>query len=152
MSRMLPCHVQGRARQCKTLQGCGRSWKPFLVSLRGVLQLVRTPACHTGGRSQRGDSRFPLIGGIIIKNHFAKNLPNIRRPSRPLSGAFRRGARPARFHFALPPWVQCTTARRWSVRPTGTETSGASVLARRLGFRHEYKLLALRNGFHVSLV
>ena len=67
------------------------------------------------------------MGGIVIKNHFAKNLPNLRRPSRPLSGAFRRGARPARFHFALPAWVQCTTARRWSVRPTGTETSGASV-------------------------
>src|SRR6266851_8254726 len=46
MSRMLPCHVEGRARQCKTLQGCGRSGKSFLVSLRGVLQLVRTPACH----------------------------------------------------------------------------------------------------------
>src|SRR5260370_35265652 len=50
MSRMLPCHVERRARQCKTLQGCGRSGKLFLVSLRGVLQLVRTPACHAGGR------------------------------------------------------------------------------------------------------
>jgi hypothetical protein len=45
----LPCHVEGRARQCTTLQGCGRSGKSFLVSLRGVLQLVRTPACHAGG-------------------------------------------------------------------------------------------------------
>jgi len=27
VSRMLPCHVEGRARQCKTLQGCGRSGK-----------------------------------------------------------------------------------------------------------------------------
>src|SRR5229473_6193964 len=47
---MLPCHVEGRARQCKTLQGCGGSGKSFLVSLGGVLQLVRTPACHAGGR------------------------------------------------------------------------------------------------------
>ncbi len=50
MSRTLPCHVEGRAMPCKTLQGCGRSGKSFLVSLRGVVQLVRTPACHAGGR------------------------------------------------------------------------------------------------------
>src|SRR5882672_8446465 len=35
MSRTLPSQVEGRARQCKTLQGCGTSGKSFLVSLRG---------------------------------------------------------------------------------------------------------------------
>jgi hypothetical protein len=47
---MLPCHVEERARQCKTLQDCGRSGTSFLISLRGVVQLLRTPACHAGGR------------------------------------------------------------------------------------------------------
>src|SRR5438477_3539101 len=37
-----PCHVEGRARQW--------SRKSFLVSLRGGVQLARTPACHAGGR------------------------------------------------------------------------------------------------------
>src|SRR6267142_1443795 len=32
---ILPCHFEGRARQCKTLQGSGSSGKSFLVSLRG---------------------------------------------------------------------------------------------------------------------
>src|ERR1700736_3052696 len=32
MSRMPPCLVEGRARQCKTLQACGRSGKSFLVN------------------------------------------------------------------------------------------------------------------------
>src|SRR4029077_10426235 len=32
MSRMLPSHVEGRARQCKRVQACGRSGKSFLVS------------------------------------------------------------------------------------------------------------------------
>jgi hypothetical protein len=49
-SRTMPCHVEGRERQCKTLQDCARSGKSFLASLRRVVQLVRTPACHAGGR------------------------------------------------------------------------------------------------------
>src|SRR5258708_7685624 len=39
--------VQGSARHCKAVEGAGSH---FLVSLRGVVQLVRTPACHAGGR------------------------------------------------------------------------------------------------------
>jgi hypothetical protein len=35
MSRTLPSQVEGRARQCKTLQRCGTSGKSFLVRLRG---------------------------------------------------------------------------------------------------------------------
>jgi hypothetical protein len=50
MSRTLPSQVEERARQCKTLQGRGTSGKSFLVSLRGVVQLVRTPACHARDR------------------------------------------------------------------------------------------------------
>src|SRR6266478_9564159 len=51
MSGTMPCHVEGRGRQCKTPQDCARSGKSFLVSLRGgVVQLARTPACHAGGR------------------------------------------------------------------------------------------------------
>src|SRR5713101_10190488 len=51
MSRTLPCHVEGRGRQCKALQDCARNEKSFLGSLRrGLVQLVRTPACHAGGR------------------------------------------------------------------------------------------------------
>src|SRR6266481_1161986 len=49
-SRTMPCHVEGRGRQCKTLQDCARSRKSFLVSLRGAVQFVRTSACHAGGR------------------------------------------------------------------------------------------------------
>src|ERR1700730_10880624 len=40
MSRTLPSQLEGRARQCKTLQGCGTSGKSFSVSLRGVVQLT----------------------------------------------------------------------------------------------------------------
>jgi hypothetical protein len=36
MSRTLPFQVEGHARQCKILQGCGRSAKSFLVNLRGA--------------------------------------------------------------------------------------------------------------------
>src|SRR3981189_3331628 len=50
----MPCGVEGRGRQCKTLQDCARSGKSFLASLRGVVQLVRTPACHARGRGFDG--------------------------------------------------------------------------------------------------
>jgi hypothetical protein len=33
MSRMLPSHVEGRARQCKRLQACGRSGKSIPVCI-----------------------------------------------------------------------------------------------------------------------
>ena len=57
---MLPCRVEGRARQCKTLQGPWRSGKSFLVSWRGVVQLVRTPACHAEDRGFRVPSPSPI--------------------------------------------------------------------------------------------
>jgi hypothetical protein len=54
MSRTLPCHVEGRGRQCKTLQGTARLWKEreviFSQFALGLVQLVRTPACHGGDR------------------------------------------------------------------------------------------------------
>src|SRR5713226_8308323 len=48
--------VHGSARHCKA---CRRSGKSVLVSLRGVVQLVRTPARHAGGR--RFESCRPAI-------------------------------------------------------------------------------------------
>src|SRR5258706_8987149 len=59
MSRKLPCHVEGRGRQCKVLQGSARSGKSFLVSLRRS-SVVRTLACHAGGIASR---RSPPVCG-----------------------------------------------------------------------------------------
>ncbi len=39
--------VQGSARHCKTVEGAGSH---FQSVCGGVVQLVRTPACHAGGR------------------------------------------------------------------------------------------------------
>ena len=51
MSRMPPCQVEGGARQCKTLQACGRSGKTFLVSFRGDSS-VGENACLSRRRSR----------------------------------------------------------------------------------------------------
>src|SRR6267143_3538238 len=89
---MLPCHVEGRARQCKTLQGCGRSGKSFLVSLRGVLQLVRTPVTQeVAGSSPVAPAKFltPVNTRlfslsphreIVIKKPFCQKFAKSRRP------------------------------------------------------------------------
>src|SRR6202051_1760481 len=70
-SRLLACHVEGRARQCKILQGCGTSGKSFLVSLGGVVQLVRTLPCRwlefhtvTAHPNQRLFARWCLYKGL----------------------------------------------------------------------------------------
>jgi hypothetical protein len=45
--KTLGCHWKGLAG----LQGRGRTWKSSVVKFcGGVVQLVRTPACHAGGR------------------------------------------------------------------------------------------------------
>src|SRR5439155_27035982 len=62
MSRTMPCHVEGRARQCKTLQGCGRSGKSFLVS----------PLRHAGP----GD----LLCGKKAKSYGLRTKRKVARP------------------------------------------------------------------------
>src|SRR6267378_1019482 len=74
MYRTLPCHVEGRARQCKTLQGCGRSGKSFLVS----------PLRHAGP----GD----LLCGKKAKSYGLRTKRKVARPVN--TSAFCRGPPP----------------------------------------------------------
>src|SRR6202047_3023277 len=69
LSRLLAWHVERRARQCTILQGCGRSGKSFLVSLWGIAQLVRTPACHAGGRSDLNPFGCQKVNDWIYFRH-----------------------------------------------------------------------------------
>jgi hypothetical protein len=93
LSRLLACHVDERGRQCKTLQDRARSGKSFLVSLRGVVQLVRTPACHAGGPPAHFTSVRPLIRhvgpGDLLGGRKAKTseLRTKRKVARPVSAS-----------------------------------------------------------------
>ena len=69
LSRLLAWHVERRARHCTILQGCGRSGKSFLVSLWGIAQLVRTPACHAGGRSDLNPFGCQKVNDWIYFRH-----------------------------------------------------------------------------------
>ena len=54
---MVPGHAEGRAWQCKTLQGCGRSGKSFLVSLGAYFSwLERLPVTQEISCVHMGDS------------------------------------------------------------------------------------------------
>src|SRR5258707_10549131 len=61
MSRMLPSHVEGRARQCKRLQACGRSGKSFLVSFgRPRVRVPLAPANSKHAISTGTESLNPV--------------------------------------------------------------------------------------------
>src|SRR6266581_7060886 len=55
MLRTLPCHVEGRGRQCKTLQDCARSGKSFLGRVEvwrgGLGSAYRFPTLSVAGAS-----------------------------------------------------------------------------------------------------
>jgi hypothetical protein len=59
----MPCRVQGRGRQCKTLQDCARSGKSFLVSLRAQFSwLERLPVTQeVAGSSPAAPANFGLL-------------------------------------------------------------------------------------------
>jgi hypothetical protein len=80
----LPCHVEGRLRPCKALEGVGSNWKFVFVSLRGVVQLVRTPACHARSRgfeSRRSRQIFAIsletIEGLIVRSFASSRGPSL---------------------------------------------------------------------------